>query len=304
MLLRAGKGEAWPQRKVHGDRNGSYGDSEWPAVLAAHRQLSSPVDLDTLDDVLAERYRRDTELRVKARDTMISRIRAGLPGATTNSTKYEAILRIVELQSQQAIHDPDDDDRHLTLLARAITANIDSADASDAEISSAFIALVNAAGDQDNAEDQQFDDEAASFAWQSLEEHLGEGYLCDAGYSEEVQSTSLSARYTTGADHYFDWQDADNDDARTLADKFLARFSRLAGQGEGWSYAYAGWYQRLLGLADRGWMPVVLSDDSTSSYKKINLHDLRPEDWRTGNEKKPSLPLPPAGKLQRDFPNL
>jgi hypothetical protein len=127
-------------------------------------------------------------------------------------------------------------------------------------------------------------------------------YLCDTGYSEEVQSTSLNARYTTGADHYFDWQDADHDDARKLADKFLARFSRLAGQGEGWSYAYAGWYQRLLGLADRGWMPVVLSDDSTSSYKKINLHDLRPEDWRTGNLKTPSLPLPPAGKLQRDFP--
>lgn len=128
-------------------------------------------------------------------------------------------------------------------------------------------------------------------------------YLCDTGYSEEVQSTSLSARYTTAADHYFDWQDADHDDARTLADKFLARLSRLARQGEGWSYAYSGWYQRLLGLAERGWMPVVLSDDSTSSYKKINLHDLRPEDWRTENEKKPSLPLPPAGKLQQDIPN-
>jgi hypothetical protein len=176
MLLRVGKGEAWPQRKVHGDRNGIYGDSEWPAVLAAHRQLSSPVVLDTLDDVLAERYRRDSELRVKVRDTMIPRIRAGLPGATTNSTKYDAILRIVELQSQQATDDPDDDDRQLTLLARAITANLDNTDASNADIASAFIALVNAAGDQDHADEEQFDEEAASFAWQSLEEHLGEGY--------------------------------------------------------------------------------------------------------------------------------
>jgi hypothetical protein len=113
MLLRVGNGEAWPQRKVHGDRNGRYGDSEWPAVLAAHRQLSSPVDLDTLDEVLAERYRRDTELRAKARDTLILRIRAGLPKAT-KTTKHDAILRIVELQSQQAIDDPDDDDRQLT----------------------------------------------------------------------------------------------------------------------------------------------------------------------------------------------
>ena len=55
--------------------------------LPAHRQLSSPVDLDTLDEVLTERYRRDTEVRAKARDTLISRIRAGLPEAT-ESTKY------------------------------------------------------------------------------------------------------------------------------------------------------------------------------------------------------------------------
>src|SRR6476659_776747 len=45
-------------------------------------------------------------------------------------------------------------------------------------------------------------------------------------------------------------------------------------------------------LADRHWMPVVLSDDDTSSYKKINLQDLRPAEWRTANEKMPSLPLP------------
>jgi hypothetical protein len=49
-------------------------------------------------------------------------------------------------------------------------------DASDADIASAFIALVNAAGDQDNTEEEQFDEEAASYAWHSLEEHLREGY--------------------------------------------------------------------------------------------------------------------------------
>ena len=127
-------------------------------------------------------------------------------------------------------------------------------------------------------------------------------YLRHPGCSEEVQSTSPSARYTTGADHYFDWQDADHDDARSLADKFLARFTRLAGQGEGWSYVYAGWYQRLFGLAERGWMPVVIHDGSNCSLKKINLFDLRPEDWKIPNEKVPSLPLPPSGKLQEDLP--
>jgi hypothetical protein len=48
-------------------------------------------------------------------------------------------------------------------------------------------------------------------------------------------------------------------------------------------------------------MPVVISDDGSSSYKKINLHDARPDNWRTGGEKKPSLPLPPAGKLPEDL---
>jgi hypothetical protein len=123
----------------------------------------------------------------------------------------------------------------------------------------------------------------------------------EAGHSEEDQSTSLSARYTTGADHYFDWQDADKDDARTLADKFLIRFTRLAGQGEGWSYVYAGWYQRLLGLAEQGWIPVVLSDYGSFSFKRITLEDHRPQEWRTANEKAPTLPLPPSGKLQEDL---
>ena len=128
-------------------------------------------------------------------------------------------------------------------------------------------------------------------------------YLCDMGDSEEVQSTSLSARYTSGEEnHYFGWEDAENDDARSLADKFLARFTKLASHGEGWSYVYAGRYQRLLGPADRGWLPVVLSDYGSFSYKHVDLHDLRPAEWRTANEKKPSLPLPPAGKLQEDLP--
>jgi hypothetical protein len=175
MLLRVAKEHTWPQRKVHGDRHGRYGDSEWPAVLAAHRQLSSSVDLDRLDDILADRYRRDSELRTKLRDALIPRIRAGL-SAVTDSGKYGAILSIIEQQSFSATDDPDDDDRHLTLLSRAITANIDSSDESDADFASAFIALVNAASDRDNTDDEEFDEEQANLAWQNLEEHLREGY--------------------------------------------------------------------------------------------------------------------------------
>lgn len=128
-------------------------------------------------------------------------------------------------------------------------------------------------------------------------------YLDGAWDPEEAaQSTSPTACYSTAQEnHYFGWQDTENDDARSLADKFLARFSGVARKGEGWSYAYAGWYQRLLGLADRGWMPVVIHDGSNCSLKKINLFDHRPEEWGTANEKAPTLPLPPAGKLQEDL---
>ena len=175
MLLRIAKGHPWPQSKVHGDANGAFGDSEWPAVRAAHRQLSSSVDLDVLNDNLADRYRRDSELRNKVRDTLLARIRAGLP-AVSGSGKCGTILNVIEQESAPTINDLDDDDRHLTLLSRAIAANLDTSDASDTDFAAAFVALVNAARDRDNAEGEELDGEQASYAWKSIEEHLREGY--------------------------------------------------------------------------------------------------------------------------------
>jgi hypothetical protein len=128
--------------------------------------------------------------------------------------------------------------------------------------------------------------------------------MTQAEINGEMQPTSMIARYTSGDDnHYFCWRDAEHDNARSLADKFLDRFSLLAFRGEGWSYAYAGWYQRLLGLAERGWLPVVLSDHNSVSYEQIPLQDIRPTEWKTSNEEKPSLPLPSPGKLRRNYPS-
>ena len=127
------------------------------------------------------------------------------------------------------------------------------------------------------------------------------GYLRDIDFSE-AQAESLSARYSSGDENrYFGWTDPEGDDARSLAAKFLARFGRIAEAGAGWSYAYAGWYQRLLGLAERGWLPVVMSDDPASSLRRINLQDLRPPEWRAEGGKKPSLPLPPPGKSDKEL---
>jgi hypothetical protein len=108
-------------------------------------------------------------------------------------------------------------------------------------------------------------------------------------HNDETQARSIAARYTSGQDnHYFGWTDAEQDGARLLADKLLERFPVLAACGKGWDYAYAGWYPRLLGLAEAGWLPVAMSDCEGVSHEQIVLNDLRPADWRHSLEE----PLP------------
>lgn len=118
----------------------------------------------------------------------------------------------------------------------------------------------------------------------------------------KMQATATIAGYTSGQDnHYFGWNDAEQDDARSLADKFLDRFRMLTDRGNGWDYPYAGWYQRLLSLAKGGWLPVVLADDEDVSWERVPLRDVRPQEWRVDGDVTPILPLPPPGELQRDY---
>lgn len=119
---------------------------------------------------------------------------------------------------------------------------------------------------------------------------------------QEEQATALVARYTSGMDNrYFDWADAESDDARALADKFVDRFGLLASSGNGWDYTYAGWYQRLLGYAEAGWLPCVKSDGNTVTFDRVPLDDLRPAEWRRSSEEAPALPMPSSGHLPQDY---
>jgi hypothetical protein len=72
--------------------------------------------------------------------------------------------------------DVEEDEHHATLLARAIAANTDRPDAPDADLAKAFRALVEAASDHDSSEEEEFDEEEAEEACNTLEEHLREGY--------------------------------------------------------------------------------------------------------------------------------
>lgn len=70
-----------------------------------------------------------------------------------------------------------------------------------------------------------------------------------------------SATYTSGMDNaYFGWEDARRDTARDLADRFLARFPEIAEPGRGRDWAYAGWYVEMLGIAERGHLPVSYAE--------------------------------------------
>ncbi|MDX2336250.1 hypothetical protein [Brevundimonas vesicularis] len=50
---------------------------------------------------------------------------------------------------------------------------------------------------------------------------------------------------------YFQWDDAQTDNARQLANKFVVRFSELCERGHGRDWAYAGWLSELLGVLER-----------------------------------------------------
>src|SRR5271169_4742457 len=69
-----------------------------------------------------------------------------------------------------------------------------------------------------------------------------------AAFDDGNQASAGIARYSSGQDnHYFDWTDAEQDNTRSLAEKFMRRFQKLREQGQGSDYSYAGWYLRLLG---------------------------------------------------------
>lgn len=174
MLKAVEHANPWPQAKVPED--------EWPAVRAAHRQLASKVDLALLDDLLAQRYRRESGQRARQREGLLVRLRAGLAHDEANG-KCLAILDAIRRQTAPVTSDDEEDECHMALLARAIAANTDGPDASNADLASAFRALVEALADRDSGEEQgeEFDEEQAARAWNVLEDHLREGYTSRQG---------------------------------------------------------------------------------------------------------------------------
>jgi hypothetical protein len=56
----------------------------------------------------------------------------------------------------------------------------------------------------------------------------------------DAPEVAMVARYTGAAgSHYFEWDDAGADTARSLADKFIDRLPLLCMNSQGWDYPYA-----------------------------------------------------------------
>lgn len=71
-----------------------------------------------------------------------------------------------------------------------------------------------------------------------------------------MQATTQRGRTAT----FFGWEDSLKNTARQLASKFLDRFPAIAKLGQGTDWGYAGWYVQMLGLAERGVLPVAYAD--------------------------------------------
>lgn len=96
-----------------------------------------------------------------------------------------------------------------------------------------------------------------------------------------------SAHYTSAQDNeYFGWKDARHDTVQQFAAKFIERFPEIARLGQGMDWPYAGWYVRMLGLAERGAFPIAYAD----SFGEPAAGCLPTTD-RTDS----GLPLPPGG---------
>lgn len=116
--------------------------------------------------------------------------------------------------------------------------------------------------------------------------------------ADEPPTTYSSASGT----QYFGWTDAATDNARDLAEKFIARFPEVAGAGQGRDWTYAGWLAELVGFLEQGnRLPFVSEEHFTT--KPYSLRALPIIDFDASDDLgRPSLSfaLPPPGPVEDD----
>ena len=181
MLRRVQSKRPWPQTKVHVEHDGK---SEWPAVRAAHCQLSSslqlePLDEGALDNALSKGYERDRRHREKFRDGLIPLIEQGWLGSDPG-THIKAIFETFKRSVETSTPLERTEERSLALVARAVFELMGKfeGEPSPPDCAQAFCELILAVSDRDDADasDGEIDDDEATERWEKIEGRLREEY--------------------------------------------------------------------------------------------------------------------------------
>lgn len=111
---------------------------------------------------------------------------------------------------------------------------------------------------------------------------------CGTAYDEPAIAYSSAS-----GSSYFDWEDAKNDNARQLAEKFVDRFPQLMEQCRGSDWCYAGWLCDLLAALERqpDCLPFVMEEwlePGPEELLEIPLQSA--QDGKAAG----TFPLPPA----------
>ena len=176
MLRCVQNGLPWPQTKVHGARNASSDESEWPAVRAAHRQLCSPVSLESLDTTLKKMYDVERRRRDSFTDGLIAKLERGI---ASMKEAGGSILPIFQAFKHATQVDQSDDRNPLTIVSRAVADALGNnyGSSSDIQCAEAFHDLVLAAMDHDDADAiDEADGDANYEHWNTIESRLDEEY--------------------------------------------------------------------------------------------------------------------------------
>jgi superfamily II DNA or RNA helicase len=181
MLRRVKNEEPWPQSKVHGDRDGDAENSEWLAVRAAHRQLGSTLQLETLDETLRVRYERERQRREAFRERLISEIERGWQGHDAE-VYFRAIFDAFKCSTDATTLSETGDEHSLTLVSRAMMELLESPDVEPPEYARTFCQLIEAVSDRDDADDdREVDAGEAARLWDAIESRLKEEYARTQG---------------------------------------------------------------------------------------------------------------------------
>ena len=182
MLRRIQNNEPWPQTKVHGDRDGDADDSEWRAVRAAHRQLMSPIQLDSLDETLRIRYERERQRREQFRERLIPGIEREWQG-NSSGVHFRAIFDAFRRSVDATTPGERGEQNSLALVARAMMELLENPDAEKPEYVSTFCQLVEAVCDKDDGseDDHEIDDDKATELWDQIEVRLRGEYTRTQG---------------------------------------------------------------------------------------------------------------------------